>query len=222
MNVKFKIVLLSIIVLQIVSLVVFVIYQENLKGSGTKIVLQTTPIDPRDLLRGEYVDLRYEISDVTVENVSCYRLCLGYDLEDSSNRPRSRKDFLSSAYGETIYILLTKEPYRDETQANLLDSSWYVYDISESNSFDNKPEEIESVVVKGRIEEIEEVFTEIDSLIRITVDYGIEQYFLEEGKGLIVENADDVKVEVTIASNGKAFITDLIVDGTCLNQSVSH
>ena len=222
MNVKFKIVLLSIIVLQIVSLVVFVIYQENLKGSGTKIVLQTIPIDPRDLLRGEYVDLRYEISDVTVENVSCYRLCLGYDLEDSSNRPRSRKDFLSSAYGETIYILLTKEPYRDETQANLLDSSWYVYDISESNSFDNKPVEIESVVVKGRIEEIEEVFTEIDSLIRITVDYGIEQYFLEEGKGVMVENADDVKVEVTIANNGKAFITDLIVDGTYLNQSVSH
>ncbi len=222
MNVKFKIVLLSIIVLQIVSLVVFVIYQEYLKGSGTKIVLQTIPIDPRDLLRGEYVDLRYEISDVTVENVSCYRLCLGYDLEDSSNRPRSRKDFLSSAYGETIYILLTKEPYRDETQANLLDSSWYVYDISESNSFDNKPGEIESVVVKGRIEEIEEVFTEIDSLIRITVDYGIEQYFLEEGKGVMVENADDVKVEVTIANNGKAFITDLIVDGTYLNQSVSH
>ena len=222
MNAKFKIVLLSIIVLQIVSLVVFVIYQENLKGSGTKVVLQTIPIDPRDLLRGEYVDLRYEISDVTVENVSCYRLCLGYDLEDSSNRPRSRKDFLSSAYGETIYILLTKEPYRDETQANLLDSSWYVYDISESNSFDNKPVEIESVVVKGRIEEIEEVFTEIDSLIRITVDYGIEQYFLEEGKGVMVENADDVKVEVTIANNGKAFITDLIVDGTYLNQSVSH
>ena len=222
MNVKFKIVLLSIIVLQIVSLVVFVIYQENLKGSGTKIVLQTIPIDPRDLLRGEYVDLRYEISDVTVENVSCYRLCLGYDLEDSSNRPRSRKDFLSSVHGETIYILLTKEPYRDETQANLLDSSWYVYDISESNSFDNKPVEIESVVVKGRIEEIEEVFTEIDSLIRITVDYGIEQYFLEEGKGVMVENADDVKVEVTIANNGKAFITDLIVDDTYLNQSVSH
>ena len=38
----------------------------------------------------------------------------------------------------------------------------------------------------------------------------------------MVENADDVKVEVTIANNGKAFITDLIVDGTYLNQSVSH
>ena len=221
MNARFKIALVSIIILQIVSLVVFVIYQENLKDMGTKIVLQTIPIDPRDLLRGEYVDLRYEISDLTVENMNCYRLCLGYDLGDSSNRSRSRKDFLSSAQGENIYILLTKEPYRLSTQAISSGSSWYVYDISESNSFDNRPEEIESVVIKGRIEEIEEIFTEIDYLIRITVDYGIEQYFLEEGKGLIVENADDVKAEVTIASNGKSFITDLIVDGTYLNQSVS-
>ena len=75
--------------------------------------------------------------------------------------------------------------------------------------------------MKGRIEEIEEMFTEIGSLIKITVDYGIEQYFLEEGKGVMVENADDVKAEVTIANNGKAFITDLIIDGTYLNQSVS-
>ena len=221
MKTKLKILLALIIILQVLSLIGFVIYQESLKHSGTKVVLQTIPVDPRDLLRGEYVALRYEISDVTVENISCYRLCLGYDLEDSTNRPRTRKDFLSSVHGENIYILLTKEPYRHETQAISSDSSWYVYDISESKSFDNKPEEIESVIIKGRIEEIEEIFTEIDSLIRISVDYGIEQYFLEEGKGIIVENADDVKVEVTIANNGKAFITDLIVDGTYLNQSVS-
>ena len=70
-------------------------------------------------------------------------------------------------------------------------------------------------------DEVEEIFTEIDSLIRISVDYGIEQYFIEEGKGTVVENADDVKVVTKIANNGKAFITDLIVDGMYLNQSVA-
>ncbi|SVD64981.1 uncharacterized protein METZ01_LOCUS417835, partial [marine metagenome] len=186
-----------------------------------KVVLQTIPVDPRDLLRGEYVALRYEISEVTVENIRCYRLCLGYDLEDTSNRPRSRKEFLSSIQGENIYILLTKQPYRPETQTIPPDSSWYVYDINDSYSFDNKPEGIESVIIKGRIDEVEEIFTEIDSLIRISVDYGIEQYFIEEGKGTVVENADDVKVETKIANNGKAFITDLIVDGMSLNQLVA-
>ena len=221
MKAKFKIVLGSIIILQILSLVVFVIYQESLKDTGTKVVLQTIPVDPRDLLRGEYVALRYEISEVTIENIRCYRLCLGYDLEDTSNRPRSRKEFLSSIQGENIYILLTKQPYRPETQTTPPDSSWYVYDINDSYSFDNKPEGIESVIIKGRIDEVEEIFTEIDSLIRISVDYGIEQYFIEEGKGTVVENADDVKVETKIANNGKAFITDLIVDDMSLNQSVA-
>ena len=221
MKAKFKIVLGSIIILQILSLVVFVIYQESLKDTGTKVVLQTIPVDPRDLLRGEYVALRYEISEVTIENIRCYRLCLGYDLEDTSNRPRSRKEFLSSIQGENIYILLTKQPYRPETQTTPPDSSWYVYDINDSYSFDNKPEGIESVIIKGRIDEVEEIFTEIDSLIRISVDYGIEQYFIEEGKGTVVENADDVKVVTKIANNGKAFITDLIVDGMYLNQSVA-
>ena len=221
MKAKFKIVLGSIIILQILSLVVFVIYQESLKDTGTKVVLQTIPVDPRDLLRGEYVALRYEISEVTIENIRCYRLCLGYDLEDTSNRPRSRKEFLSSIQGENIYILLTKQPYRPETQTIPPDSSWYVYDINDSYSFDNKPEGIESVIIKGRIDEVEEIFTEIDSLIRISVDYGIEQYFIEEGKGTVVENADDVKVETKIANNGKAFITDLIVDDMSLNQSVA-
>jgi len=221
MKAKFKIVLGSIIILQILSLVVFVIYQESLKDTGTKVVLQTIPVDPRDILRGEYVALRYEISEVTIENIRCYRLCLGYDLEDTSNRPRSRKEFLSSIQGENIYILLTKQPYRPETQTTPPDSSWYVYDINDSYSFDNKPEGIESVIIKGRIDEVEEIFTEIDSLIRISVDYGIEQYFIEEGKGTVVENADDVKVETKIANNGKAFITDLIVDDMSLNQSVA-
>ena len=222
MNTKLKIILVLIIVLQILSLVGFVIYQENLKDTGTKIILQTIPLDPRDLLRGEYVELRYEISGITIENIKCYRLCLGYDLEDKSNRPKSREDFLSSIEGQDVYVLLTKEPYRRENLSISSDASWYVYDVSDSFNFgNNKTEQIESIVIKGRIEKVEEIFTGIDSVIRISVDYGIEQYFLEEGKGRVVEDADDVKVEVNIANNGKAFITELIVDGMYLSELVS-
>ena len=32
--------------------------------SGDEVVLQTEPVDPRDLMRGDYVTLRYEISTV--------------------------------------------------------------------------------------------------------------------------------------------------------------
>ncbi|MQG38864.1 MAG: GDYXXLXY domain-containing protein [SAR202 cluster bacterium] len=221
MNHRMKVVLGFIILLQVLSLVGFVIYQENLKGTGRKIILQTIPVDPRDLLRGEYVDLRYEISDITLENIRCYRLCLDYDLGDTSNRPYSRKEFLNSVEGKNIYLLLTRNPYKVESQNDQLDRLWYVYDINDSYRFDNKPEGMESVVIKGNIDEVEEIFTEVDSFIRIGVDYGIEQYFLQEGKGKVVEDATEVKVEVNIANNGKAFISDIIVDGNYFKESVT-
>ena len=34
----------------------------SLLSSGQEVVLQTVPVDPRDLLRGDYVILRYDIS----------------------------------------------------------------------------------------------------------------------------------------------------------------
>ena len=38
-----------------------IIYQEVILNSGQKVVLKTVPVDPRDLFRGEYVILGYEI-----------------------------------------------------------------------------------------------------------------------------------------------------------------
>jgi uncharacterized membrane-anchored protein len=47
----------------------------------------------------------------------------------------------------------------------------------------------------------------------IVVEYGIEQYFVPEGRGLEIERADDVKVRVSINRSGTAVIKELIVDG---------
>ena len=35
--------------------------QENLRRTGQQVILDTMPVDPRDILRGDYVDLSYEI-----------------------------------------------------------------------------------------------------------------------------------------------------------------
>lgn len=42
----------------------FVAMKESTLRSGTKVLLQTEPVDPRDLFRGDYVTLRYDISEV--------------------------------------------------------------------------------------------------------------------------------------------------------------
>jgi uncharacterized membrane-anchored protein len=39
----------------------FILWQERIVLLGTEMVLATRPVDPRDLFRGEYVILRYEI-----------------------------------------------------------------------------------------------------------------------------------------------------------------
>jgi len=58
--------LLLVIGLQSAWLIGTVAFQERQLASGTLILLETRPVDPRDLLRGDYVILRYDISDVPV------------------------------------------------------------------------------------------------------------------------------------------------------------
>lgn len=59
-NVK---ILFGILLLLVVFFGAFIIYNENILNSGETIYLKTTPVDPRDLLRGDYVILSYEIAD---------------------------------------------------------------------------------------------------------------------------------------------------------------
>lgn len=54
-----------VVLLQVVGLLVFVAAKEYALRGGEEIVLATVPVDPRDLFRGDYVVLRYEVSTVT-------------------------------------------------------------------------------------------------------------------------------------------------------------
>ena len=51
-------------VVQIVIVLGFVGARESLLRRGQEIMLATVPVDPRDLFRGDYVVLRYEVSSV--------------------------------------------------------------------------------------------------------------------------------------------------------------
>src|SRR6516225_9193554 len=50
--------------LQVVLIATIVIDRAGILREGTEITLQTRPVDPRDFLRGDYVQLRYQISTV--------------------------------------------------------------------------------------------------------------------------------------------------------------
>lgn len=59
---KHKVFFGSLIFLVLV-LVGFIFVQERIVSTGTEVILETRPVDPRDLFRGEYVILRYEIEN---------------------------------------------------------------------------------------------------------------------------------------------------------------
>lgn len=52
---------LGAIMLFVIVLASGVYMQEDLRRNGQQVILATIPVDPRDILRGDYADLAYEI-----------------------------------------------------------------------------------------------------------------------------------------------------------------
>lgn len=160
MKVRPRLVFLGIILFQLLILLGLIGFNEATLAFGKSVVLQTRPVDPRDLFRGDYVMLRYEISTISripgLENVN---------------------------EGDKVYVHL--DQYGD------------VWDAIEGAK-ERHPDW--DVCISGEV-------------VNHQVQYGIESYFVPEGKGQDIQRAHDVKVRVSIDRSGKAIIQGLIVDG---------
>lgn len=62
--------LILVLALQSAWLLGMVFVQERALREGTVILLETRPVDPRDLLRGDYVILNYKISSIPTDRFS--------------------------------------------------------------------------------------------------------------------------------------------------------
>jgi uncharacterized membrane-anchored protein len=175
MSSKLKRLFIVVIALQIVFLLGLVGYRETILAVGRTAILQTVPVDPRDLFKGEYVTLRYEISNLgstqTNQGSKRYRL-----LGEVNN-------------GDTVYVALSN-----------IDDDEFSLDVQTG-----EPSGRTDLFIKGK------VGTKNSDVI--TVEYGVEQYFVPEGRGLEIEQADEVEVRVKINRSGIAAIEALIVDG---------
>ncbi len=54
----------ALVAAQMIGLVAFAIVKQNAVATGTEVVLQAVPVDPRSLLQGDYVVLDYQIARV--------------------------------------------------------------------------------------------------------------------------------------------------------------
>ncbi len=158
--------------------------------TGTTIVLDTVPVDPRELFRGDYVVLRYTISRLNLSQVD-------NRLTKAQLKP-----------GRTVYVALV--PPSGRTQ-----KAWKAVAL-----FGRKPDEEElasgdqlgsyrhnAVFLKGTIVQRQGHTVELK--------YGIESYFVPEGEGRKLEQSAGkaLTVEVTVDSEGRAVIRRMLLYG---------
>ncbi|MFZ2193598.1 MAG: GDYXXLXY domain-containing protein [Candidatus Moraniibacteriota bacterium] len=147
----------------------FIGFKEFTLKTGDEVLLKIVPVDPRDLFRGDYVILSYEISTIKEDGFSV-----------------SVSDF---KVGDEIYVSLSVNA---EKIGYLLDTQ------------KEKPKK--GTFIKGTVKDIHS-----NSL---TVEYGIESYFVPEGKGREIErNRKEMYSKVMIDKFGNAVLKALVLDG---------
>lgn len=176
--------IIIVLAIQTVALAVMVGNKQYTLNTGAQILLETMPVDPRSLFRGDYVRLNYTISTLDLDEL---------EGEDQFNRH------------DSVYVTLKQGDIYHEPVA-----VWHQF-----------PEvEAAQLVIKGEVKYInkQQWNSDLDRYEPVTilsVRYGIENYFVPEGEGLILERQRDGKVDIRVAvdSRGNAGIKAVLVNG---------
>jgi uncharacterized membrane-anchored protein len=152
---------------------------------GTEIVLKTQPVDPRDLLRGDYVTLGYAFSQILATEITGYPGAFYTE-------------------GSDVFVALKKGT--DGVWAKSRASAKPIMDLSH-----------DEVLLKGRAR----FAFNPKNVETVRIDYGIERFYVPEGEGRSIQNAQREKridVVVMVNKNGKAQIKALRDNGVSLYE----
>jgi len=234
-----------IVLIQIALLAGIIGYREYWIALGEKVLLRTAPVDPRDLFRGDYVQLSYEITILELDRLGVNErfkpnqtIYVKLDKDEEgvckasgagSALPSEGTRFIQgrvrSEQAMKRWEITVKE---DSGNLRTLRSTWFsgmnkgdraVFCVGPAGRVLNhykadsayKPKCALGTSLEGSIEDMKDTAYQ-----QVTAEYGIESYFVEEGKGRAIEqagNAREVKVEVSLRDDGKGIITRLVMDG---------
>ena len=155
---------------------------------GRDIALRVHPVDPRDLLRGDYVRLGYDISSIPVSLIEI----LPTDLATTRAGP--------------IYVRIKKaeDGYWHAVSASL-------YEPAEAAEDDG------TVELRGQVA----AGWSLGPDASLSVDYGIERFYLPEGEGRAIEQDMRTRafgIRLAVASDGTAQIKALMDGETTLYE----
>jgi len=232
------------VLLQVALLLGVIAYRQYWVATGEKILLRTAPIDPRDIFRGDYVQLRYDISTLDLDGLGVKEsfknnekvyIILGKNPDGtfgatsvSKELPSGEKFIQGRVQHETATSSKWEVTLKDDSEnPHELRPQWF-WNVKKGDRVTFCLDQRKSVIhfykedadykpkcrgesLTGIIEEIKEIKFRI-----LNVEYGIESYFVEEGKGRAIEssrNARELRVEVSVRKDGKAIITGLFMEG---------
>ena len=173
----------AVALLQVALLLVVAVKREWILHQGTTVYLRTAPVDPRDIFRGDYVALKYDITQLTTPLIQQFK----------KNHPTIGEALVDNKEHHIVYLSLKL----DAKNIASIDKLSLI-----------KPNEqpfIKAYMGKG----IGNSWRGRDQ-----IKMGIEKYFVEQGKGLDLEEKrgkrDDwqrpMEVEVALGSDGTAAI----------------
>ncbi len=171
--------LIIAIVLQVLVLLFMAGKREYIAATGTMVHLRTAPIDPRDLFRGDYVRLRYEVSIVPLARTSA----------------AVAEQIKKHASGDTVY-------------ASLATGEGGVAEVTGLSTI--RPES--GLFLKGRLAQPWQFGIALPNAA--AVEYGIEAYYVQQGKGIEIEKQQGTRatiqtpleMEVAVGGDGTAVI----------------
>jgi uncharacterized membrane-anchored protein len=166
------------ITLQVAIIFAIIIFKLYVSFSGTKVMLRIAPVDPRHLLRGDYIALQYDIS-----NLNCY----------------AYKERIKN--GDTVYVVLRQSG-----------KYWVAQNVQKTKPIEGELF-IKGKVKSGGLESQTDQFSyqrSCNSSIHIV--YGIEQYFIPEGKGRNFSFwNNELAALVAIDDNGNALLKKIYI-----------
>lgn len=161
--------------------------RDRLLKTGREIALPVTPVDPRDVMRGDYVILGYDITQIPLPSAT-----------ESSNLGTVRR-------GDAVFVTLQPTP----------DRGWLVTGLANEYPAQAATGEVvlKGRVTHAPPLDVRAPSTAGQ---KISVHYGIERYFVPEGTGGKLEaDVREKKIQaiVAIGPDGTAAIKGLMIDG---------
>jgi uncharacterized membrane-anchored protein len=175
------------VALQVMIIFAIIFFKVSILTSGTDVLLKIAPVDPRDMLRGDYVTFRYDISDIDQYLFSGERV----------------------KNGSTVYVLLAQRgkyyTVGGVRNSKPNDGSLFIKGTVIAGGSDAQTSDDSNSTIVPSLP--------IQNNNSISIVYGIEEYFIPEGKGLNFSFFDkEAGARVAVDENGNAVLKQIYVD----------